>query len=289
MEDELDHPLGPLRERGRRLEVEEAEQVDGEEGEEERERHRGRAGEPAVEPLEPPEGEGNEEERRQHVGQREVAADVPVELLEGDRGDGREEQRVDERLAAGQHSDLRSPAVSSTRVERASSWRHFSDRGTSGRPSPAKRRWSSSSASRMASTSSGGTTMPAPVSRIRVGGGAVRGHRGEDRPSRRDVLEHLAREHPLATAARVGDQEQQRLGVALESERRRAGRVRDQLEPVAEAELGRPFAVGAAEVAEEAGDARRARSRASACRNGRGSRLPKKLPVCVIRRRSPGA
>ena len=39
-----------------------------------------------------------------------------------------------------------------------------------------------------------------------------------------------------------------------------------------------------AEVAEEARRRRRGRTRASAVRNGRGSRLPKKLPACVIRK-----
>ena len=58
------------------------------------------------------------------------------------------------------------------------------------------------------------------------------------------------------------------------------------LEPIAEAERLRPLAVGRAEVADEArddvveSDVVRAR-----CRNGRGSRFPKKLPVCVIRKR----
>ena len=85
-----------------------------------------------------------------------------------------------------------------------------------------------------------------------VGRGAVRRHDGEDRPLGREVLEDLAREHALAAAARVRDQEQERLGVALELERGLARRVRDQLELVSEPAFRRPFAVGRAEVAEEA-------------------------------------
>ena len=69
-----------------------------------------------------------------------------------------------------------------------------------------------------------------------VGRRAVARHRREDRPLGGEVLEHLAREHALAAAARVGDQQQQRLRVALELERAPARDIRDQLEPVAEVE-----------------------------------------------------
>ena len=83
---------------------------------------------------------------------------------------------------------------------------------------------------------------------------AVRRHRGEDRPLGREVLEHLPGEDALAAAAGLGDQEQQRLGVALQLERAAARHVRDQLEPVAERERLGPLAVGRAEVADEARD-----------------------------------
>src|SRR5439155_11289270 len=53
---------------------------------------------------------------------------------------------------------------------------------------------------------------------------------------------------------RLGDQEQERFGVALELERARARRVRDELEPVAEVETLRPLPVGRAEVPDEARD-----------------------------------
>ena len=51
-------------------------------------------------------------------------------------------------------------------------------------------------------------------------GGAVRRHGGEDRPLGGEVLEDLPGEHALAAAARLRDQQQQRLGVALQLERR---------------------------------------------------------------------
>ena len=85
-------------------------------------------------------------------------------------------------------------------------------------------------------------------------GGAVRRHGGEDRPLGGEVLEHLPGEDAAAAAAGLGDQQQQRLGVALQLERAAARHVRDQLEPVAEPERLRPLAVGRAEVADEAGD-----------------------------------
>src|SRR5581483_752916 len=84
--------------------------------------------------------------------------------------------------------------------------------------------------------------------------GPVLRHGGQDRPADGEVLEHLAGQHPLAPAARLRDQQQQRLRVALQRERRRARRVGDQLQPVAEAEALRPLAVGGAEVADEARD-----------------------------------
>ena len=95
------------------------------------------------------------------------------------------------------------------------------------------------------------------------------------------------REHALAAAAGLGDQEQQRLGVALQLERAAARRVRDQLEPVAE-----PCASAHSRSVERKSPRKRATTSssptaASAVRNGRGSRLPKNEPACVIRNRSP--
>ena len=95
-----------------------------------------------------------------------------------------------------------------------------------------------------------------------LGRGAVGRDDGEDRPLGGEVLEHLPGEHAPAAAVGLGDQEQQRLGVALQLERAAVRRVRDQLDPVDDP--GRPLAVGRAEVADEARDdavdPRRARS-----------------------------
>ena len=87
-----------------------------------------------------------------------------------------------------------------------------------------------------------------------LGGGAVGGNRGEDRPLGGEILEHLPGEHAASSSARVGDQQEQRLRVPLQLERAAAGDVRDQLQPVAEPEALRPLAVGRAEVADEPGD-----------------------------------
>src|SRR5690606_28473298 len=78
-----------------------------------------------------------------------------------------------------------------------------------------------------------------------------RRHDREDRPADGEVLEHLPGEDAPAAAARLRDQEEERLRVTLERERGGARRVRDQLEAVAEAERLRPLAVGGTEVAEE--------------------------------------
>ena len=87
-----------------------------------------------------------------------------------------------------------------------------------------------------------------------LGGGAVRRDDREDRTADRDVLEDLAREDAFAAPSGLGNEQEQRLRVALQRERLGARRVRQQLEPVAEREVGGPRAVGLAEVAEEARD-----------------------------------
>ena len=84
-----------------------------------------------------------------------------------------------------------------------------------------------------------------------LGSRAVGRHRGEDGPPHRDVLEHLPGEDTAAAAVGLGDEQQQRLRVALEGERRRARCVRAELEAVAEPEALGPLAIGGAEVAQE--------------------------------------
>jgi hypothetical protein len=84
-------------------------------------------------------------------------------------------------------------------------------------------------------------------------GRAVGRDDGEDRPPGGEVLEDLSGQDALPAPARIGHEQEERLGVALEPQRFRARRVRDELEPVAEAELLGPLAVGGAEIACKSG------------------------------------
>src|SRR4029079_11507424 len=80
-----------------------------------------------------------------------------------------------------------------------------------------------------------------------------------------EVLEDLPGQDAAASPSGLRDQEEQRLGVALQLERAAARDVAEQLDPVAEAERVGILAVGGAEVAGEAGDdvvQARARARA---------------------------
>ena len=99
VEQELHHPLRPLRERLRRLQVEPADQVDEQEGDEEAEGDQRRALDPRVEPLRAVHEEGEEEERGDHVGERERSRHLPLELRVRHREDGHEEEALDERRA----------------------------------------------------------------------------------------------------------------------------------------------------------------------------------------------
>ena len=97
VEDELDHPLRPLGERLRGLEVEPPDQVHEEEREEERERDGRRAREPPVEALGPVHGERDDEQEGHDVRERHRPGDLPLELRERDREDRREEEPLDQR------------------------------------------------------------------------------------------------------------------------------------------------------------------------------------------------
>ena len=86
---------------------------------------------------------------------------------------------------------------------------------------PARQRSRSAVSSRsIPSMSSGATTTPGAGLPEQLGGGPVGRDEREDRPLGRQVLEHLAGEDAPAAPARLGDQEQERLGVALQLERR---------------------------------------------------------------------
>ena len=231
-----------------------------------------------------------------------LPGDAPVHLLErGDEERGEEEAGHDALLrcaarrrrgpavsCGGGHATLLSTsASSSTRAPRESFRRHSSESDGPSRLPSCQRRWRSSSASRIASTSSEETTTSRAGVADELGGGTVGRDGREDRPLGGEVLVDLPGQDALAAPARLGDQEEQRLRVALQLERAAARDVAEQLDAVAEAERLGVLAVGSAEVAGEArrprrrGPTRRARAGTASGRACRGSG-----PVCVIRSRS---
>ena len=112
------------------------------------------------------------------------------------------------------------------------------------------------SASRIAFTSSGATTMPARLADRARRRRRPAGTDGQDRPLGGEVLEDLpAEDDPRRGPPPRGQEQQDRLGVALELERA-ALRQRSgcSSRPVAEAERSGPLPVGGAEVADEARD-----------------------------------
>ncbi len=147
-----------------------------------------------------------------------------------------------------------SAASSSTRTRRESRSSSRFASSTEASPPFANRPCRSTSAARIPSTSSGATTTPELGLADEVRGSAVGRHDRQDRPAGCDVLVDLPGEDAFSAAARVGHEEEQRLRVALESQRIGPRRVRDELEAVAELERLGPLAVGRAEVADEAGD-----------------------------------
>ena len=148
MQHELDHALAVLRQRLLGVEVEVADEVDEQEGCEERERHDGGARQARVASLEAVPEEDDEKPGRENVGDREVGPDGPLDLCEADDEDRREEEAVERRLGENslsppaQHEcvrrhptiSCRSSAVSSTRACRESECRTSSGSTTAGRP-----------------------------------------------------------------------------------------------------------------------------------------------------------
>ena len=152
VEDELHHPLGPLRERLGRVEVVEAREVDEREEDEERESdHRG-PGEASVVLLEAIPREEHEEDGREDVRERQRAGELPLQLVERDREDRQEEQPVEHgwastrsrasgsRTAAERSSRARVPLTCGPRarawveVDRAASPWTLAPISSSGRP-----------------------------------------------------------------------------------------------------------------------------------------------------------
>ena len=153
---------------------------------------------------------------------------------------------------------MRSPrasaAISSTRARRESLSSSALASSTEGSPPFANRPCRPTSASRIAVDVVGRDDDAGAGLADQLGSCAVGRDNGEDRAAGREVLENLPREHALAATARVGDEQEQRLRVALVAQRLAARQVVDQLEPVAESERVRPLAVRRAEVADEARD-----------------------------------
>ena len=290
MDHELDETLHELLQRLVRLEVEEPEQVDEREREREPERQHRRARQPAVEVGPAHRQEARDEEDREDVGEADRPGDLPVHLLEGDREERREEEeggRRDSSVIAATSLEERDVLL----VARPAREPPLPVVGERGRRSAALR------ASRLPG---GSSALRDPVdvlgrdddARARSRGSARRRHRRAERAARigRSAARYsktLPESTPLPRPAASG------MSSSSASESRwscsdlAAGRVREQLEPVAEAARARPTR------GRRSGSRRRSAPRrprpdsASAVRNGRGSRLPKKLPVCVMRKRSP--
>ena len=284
MQPELEHALAELRDPLRRVEVEEADEVDREEREPERERDDRRVRELPVARRDAVDHERREEERGQDVGERQRPADRPVHLLE------RHARRWSRgRGSASCRASLSTRANSSARVRRSSFVRSSGESGVPASEPACQRACRSRSAASIASTSSGATITPAPASRTNAGGRAVGRHCRDDRALGGEVLEHLRRDHARAAPRHLGHQQEvaprsragaratggaERTGAARAARRARA------LRPT----RGRPRGSRR----RSARPSRSRSARANAVRNGRGSRLPNIAPVCVTRKRPFG-
>ena len=269
MDHELREPLGELRQAGRGVQVVEAEQVDDDEDAPKASRIalvRGSRGRETSD-------ERSDEPEREQVGERELPPKLQCTFSKVQQKSVARKKKLVTRLMPP------APPRGCGRGRRAPA------RACDGRPSSATR-GESGDGSRVpvAPAVAQGAQLPLhPVDVVgrdddagarladQLGRGAVRRHDGQDRPARGQVLEHLPGEDAAPAAARLRDQEQQRLGVALQLERPPVRRVRDQLDPVDDPL--RPLAVGGAEVADEARHARRRRARArSGTASGRACR-----------------
>ena len=232
--------------------------------------------------------EREQEDEREHVGEREGAGDVHC----SSRSDGESVARK-ERVggAAAAAAVARSTGAARPSPRRGPPREPFRQLGVelAARQAAGRRQRACSSASAARDRVDVVGRRDHARARLadQVGGGAVGRDGGEDRPLGGEILEDLPGEDALAAAARVGDQQQQRLRVALQLERAaRAART-------GSARAGRRGRASPPTRGRRSGSRRRSgrrrpsSSRASAGRNGRGSRLPKNEPVCVIRKRGP--
>src|SRR6266511_551998 len=277
---ELHHSLAPLVERLLRLDVEEADEVDQEQRCEDGEHRDGCAREAWVPPLE---RERDEKHHGQHVGEADCARHVPVHLLPRDAQERREEER-----AGDPHASPRSTsASSSTRPARPTRSRSSADSGVPFSSPACHFAWSSARAVVRAGTSSAAATTPAPVSRMRSaaapsGGTAARIGRSAARYSN-TFPDSTPRPRPPASGISRRSTSESRWSAS--DCRRGTYGCSSSLSP------SRRVSAHSRSATRKSPTNRATTSSspdsASAVRNGLGSRFPKKLPVCVIRKRSP--
>ena len=227
--------------------------------------------------------------------------DVPVHLLEGGDEEGGEEEPRHDPLLGARHGDgaaggergggharlLSRSASSSTRPPRESRLRHSSESGVPSRLPAFQRRWRSSSASRKRVHVVGRNDDAGSRVAHELRGRAVGRDGGEDRPLGREVLEDLPGQDAPAAAARLRDQEEQRLGVPLQLERAAARDVAEQLD-AGRRDRATPRTRGRRRGSRRRSGRRRRRGRSPRARAGTasGRACRGSGPACVIRRRS---
>ena len=286
MDGELRHALPVLRRRDRRVEVEVTDEVNDEERDEEARRHDRRSRNARVTTGDAIGREADDESDGEQVGDADLPRHVPVELLECHREDRGEEEEPCE-LHWRSLKEIGELSHTGAAVElRAQLGREGRAVECAGRPAFMKR--AKCLGERLGIVRCGddaGAGLTDERSRSSVGWDG-----SEDRPFGGEVLEDLSREHAFAPSVRLGDQEQQRLGVPLQLERPPPGCERNQLQPVTKTERVRPLAVGSTEVADEASDQvevragqrgeKRPRVAAAEEAPGMGDAKARDLPMC---------
>ena len=216
-----------------------------------------------------------------------MPGDLPLQLRERDREDGREEEaRRRPGRAAARSSRASGRAPRAPRRGRGARAGSASPPGSRSRQAAVRRsaRAARRARSCIASTSSGGATTPAPVSRIRSaaapsGGTAARIGRSAARYSK-TFPERTPLPRPPASGIRSSSASESRWSSSAAW--RGAYGISSSRSPS-------PRSSAHSRSAERKSPRKRACTSSpdssSAVRNGRGSRLPKKLPVCVIRKR----
>ena len=290
VDQELRHPLPVERECLLRLEVEEAGQVHDQERRAEAEHGENRRRHETVAVADAARDEGDEEEERDDVREVHAPGDVPVDVLERDREDRREEeerresvgephaespQQVGELLRSG---PARQPVLELV-GEAAVLERALLPAGSETLDGGSQR----SDVVRCDDDSGVGAAHE-------LGGDPVGGHGGENRPLSREVLEDLPGRNRPSAPTRLREEQEERLRVALQLERRTTRHVRDLLDALAEPELVRELAIRRAQAADEARDdivfgfreRRQKRTGIAVAEERAGVRDPELLPRVVL-------